>query len=208
ARRLALLLAGAHEMSRCRRTAVRRRLVRSLAFAPLPPAAEPAGMLYPATPRKQVIEKIHGVEITDPYRWLEATDAPEVRAWVERQNAFTQQVLGAIPDRQEIRARLDKLLDIGTISAPTVRKGFYFHTRRQGKQNQAVLYVRQGVGGEDRVLLDPNALSADGTIALDWWYPSRDGKLLAYGLSASGSEKSVLHVRDVLTGKDLPDKIP
>jgi prolyl oligopeptidase len=185
-----------------------RSLILLLACAPMIPAAEPTRMQYPATPTKPVTEKIHGVEITDPYRWLEETDNPDVRKWVEHQNAFTEKVLGAIPGRQEIRARLDKLLDIGTISAPTVRKGLYFHTRRQGKQNQAVLYVRESVGGTDRVLLDPNALSADGTIALDWWYPSRDGKLLAYGLSASGSEKSVLHLRDVPMGKDLPDQIP
>jgi prolyl oligopeptidase len=187
---------------------MRRSFVLLFAFAPFTNAAEPARMQYPDTPRKLVTEKIHGVEIADPYRWLEQTDASEVRTWVEQQNALTQKVLGAIPGRAEIRARLDKLLDIGTISAPTAKRGFYFHTRRQGKQNQAVLYVRQGVGGEDRVLLDPNTLSTDGTIALDWWYPSRDGKLLAYGLSASGSEKSVLHLRDVLTGKDLPDLIP
>src|SRR5262249_45218164 len=149
-----------------------------LAIASMISAAEPTRMQYPATPRKPVVEKLHGVEITDPYRWLEETDAPEVRAWVQQQNAFTEKILGSIPDRQGIRARLDKLLDIGTISAPTVRKGLDFHTRRQGKQNQAVLYVRQGVAGEDRVLLDPNALLADGTIALDWWSPSRDGKLL------------------------------
>jgi prolyl oligopeptidase len=88
-----------------------------------------------------------------------------------------------------------------------VRGQRYFYTRREGEQNQPILYVRQGLDGADRVLVDPNQLSADGTAALDWWFPSRDGSLLAYGVSTSGDEKSVLRVRDVATGKDRPDMI-
>src|SRR5262249_59946164 len=85
--------------------------------------------------------------------------------------------------------------------------GRYFYTKREGVQNQCILYVREGVNGKDRVLLDVNQLAKDGTIALDWYYPSKDGKLLAYGLSKNGSEQSTLYVRNVDTGKDLPDKI-
>jgi prolyl oligopeptidase len=177
-------------------------LIPTIAFA-----VEPKRMTYPATRTDPVVEKLHGVEIVDPYRWLEDADNPEVRAWVEKQNALTKSVLDAVPGREAIRERLNTLLDIGTVSAPVPRKGKYFYAKREGKQNQAILYVRDGAGGADRVLLDPNALAADGTVALDWWYPSRDGALLVYGTSAGGSEQSTLRIRDVASGKDLPDTI-
>jgi prolyl oligopeptidase len=162
---------------------------------------------YPPTRVEPVTETVHGVTVVDPYRWLEDGDGPAVKAWTERQNAFTRSVLDKLPGREAVRERLNALLDVGTITPPTPRKGRYFYTKREGKQNQAVLYVREGVTGADRTLIDPNTLAADGTVALDWWYPSRDGKLLAYGLSVGGSEQSTLHVRDVATGKDLPDVI-
>src|SRR2546425_2260166 len=162
---------------------------------------------YPGTKVENVIEIIHGVQIADPYRWLEEADNPQVREWVEKQNNFTRSILDKLPGREKIHGRLEKLLDIGVLGTPVPRKGFYFYTKREGKQNQPILYARQGLHGEDRVLLDPNLLSKDGTIALDWWYPSRDGKLVAYGLSQSGNEQSTLHVREVASGKDLPDVI-
>ena len=93
------------------------------------------------------------------------------------------------------------------MTTPQPAKGKYFYTKRDGKQNQPVLYVRDGLHGKDRVLLDPNELDKEGTTALDWWYPNRDGALLAYGLSKNGSEQSTLRVRDVASGKDLPDVI-
>ena len=170
-------------------------------------AGEPKRMPYPSTKVDPVVETIHGVKITDPYRWLEDADSPATREWTDKQNACTRGILDALPGRAAIRERLNALLDVGVVSAPDVKKGRYFYTRREGKQNQAILYVRDGLKGADRVLLDPNALSADGTIALDWYYSSRDSKLLAYGLSASGNEHSTLHIRDVGSGKDLPDII-
>jgi prolyl oligopeptidase len=170
-------------------------------------AAEPQRMPYPKTRTDSVVEKLHGIEIADPYRWLENTDSPEVRAWVDEQNSYTQAILDKLPGRSAIRHRLDSLLDIGLVTAPAVRKGHYFYLRREGKQNQAILYCRDGIDGADRVLVDPNTLSSDGTIALDWWFPNRDGTLLAYGLSSSGSEQSTLHIREIATGKDLADRI-
>ena len=116
-------------------------------------------------------------------------------------------VLDKLPGRDQIRARLDKLLEIGTIGTPVPVKGRYFYTKRDGTQNQPILYVREGLTGKDRVLVDPNTLSKEGIVALDWWFPSRDGKLLAYGISKDGSELSVLKVRDVGNGEDLPDTI-
>jgi prolyl oligopeptidase len=162
---------------------------------------------YPPSRQEKVVDQVHGTAVADPFRWLENADSPEVKQWVEAQNALTKSLLEPFPGREKIRERLNTLLDIGTITAPWPVKGRYFYTRRDGKQNQPILYVRDGVAGKDRVLVDPNALADDGTIALDWWYPSRDGKLLAYGLSKSGDERSVLHVREVASGKDLPDVI-
>jgi prolyl oligopeptidase len=162
---------------------------------------------YPQSPKQEVVETIHGVKVSDPYRWLEDGDSPEVQKWTDEQNAFTKKVLDGIPGREKIHARLEALLNIGALGTPTPRKGNYFYTLREGAQNQPVLYVREGLTGKDRVLVDPNALSKDGTVALDWYYPSGDGRLLAYGLSRDGTEKSTLRVRDVKTGMDLPDVI-
>jgi prolyl oligopeptidase len=162
---------------------------------------------YPKTRSEAVIEKIHGVDVADPYRWLEDGASNEVREWTEKQNAFTAQRLNAVPGRDRLYARLDDLLKIGTISAPTACKGRYFYERREGTQNHAILYWREGLSGAEKVLLDPNTLSTDGTTAMDWWYPSQDGKLLAYGLSKGGDERSVLHVREVDSGRDLEDRI-
>jgi prolyl oligopeptidase len=154
------------------------------------------------------VEVLHGESIPDPYRWLEDGADPDTRAWTERQNALTEEWLAGVPARDAIRRRLDQLLAIGALSVPTPARGRYFYQRREGRQNQPVLYVRDGVAGEDRAAIDPNALDPAGTTALDWYFPSDDGGLLAYGLSAGGSEQSVLHVYDVEAGTSLPERIP
>ena len=163
---------------------------------------------YPDTPSEQLVEVLHGQKISDPYRWLEDGDAPATREWTERQNALTESYLAAIPARQEIRRRLGELLSIGVLGAPAPVRGRYFYIRREGAQNQPVLYWRQGLNGEDRIAVDPNKLNPAGTTALDWYYPSEDGRLLAYGLSENGSEESVLHLLDLNTGDHLADQIP
>ena len=167
------------------------------------------------TRRDNTVETLHGVKVADPYRWLEDGGSPEVNAWTDAQNAHTRRVLDAIPGRADLEARMWSLHEIGSLGAPVPRpvhsaraRGWrYFYTRRDGKQNQPVLYVREGLGGIDRALVDVNALASDGTRALDWWFPSEDGRLVAYGISSDGSEESVLRVRDVATGRDLPDTI-
>jgi prolyl oligopeptidase len=163
------------------------------------------------TRKSDVIDTLHGVKVPDPYRWLEDGDSAEVRQWTEMQNAYTRSVLDAIPGREALKAEVTELLQIGFVSPPVIRAtktGLrYFHTRREGAQNQPVLYVRDGHAGKDKPLIDVSALSDDGTTALDWWFPSWDGQLVAWGRSESGSEDSVLQIRDVATGKDLPDTI-
>lgn len=162
----------------------------------------------PATRSEPFTEVIHGIEIVDPYRWLEDGESEEVRQWVEEQNRYTAAVLGAIPGREQLRERLAALLSIDTVSSPALRGSYSFFMRRQEQQNQAVLYVREGLDGPARPLVDPNPMSEDGTVAIDWWYPSQDGRLLAYGISSAGDEKSTLYVLDVASGKPLPDSIP
>jgi prolyl oligopeptidase len=162
---------------------------------------------YPTTKIDKVVEKLHGVEVVDPYRWLEEGDSAAVKEWTEKENAFTRSVLDKLPGRDKIHDRLSQLLEIGSLGTPAPSKGKYFYTKREGKQNQPILYVRDGLQGKDRVVLDPNEIDKEGTTALDWWHPSRDGALVAYGLSANGSEHSTLRVRETATGKDLPDLI-
>ncbi len=182
---------------------------------PAPPAApiktEPLQrtmmILPPETRAEDTADSLFGTMVPDPYRWLEDDNASEVKSWTQAQNAFTAATLGGVPGRTAIRERLTRLLAIGTVSAPTVRNGRYFFLKREGEQNQPLLYLRPGPGQPARVLLDPNKLSKDGTTSLDWYFPSLDGTKLAYGLSVSGNERSVLHVLDVGTGQDLPDRI-
>jgi len=168
------------------------------------PAAESA--TCPATKIVPVEELLHGTAVVDPYRWLENAGDPEVQKWTEAQNAWTRGRLDSFPGREKLRARIEKLLEIGVVGTPRVAGDNYFYTRRE-TQNQPILYVRRGVNGEDRPLVDVNPLSKDGTTSLDWWFPSRDGSLLAYGTSEKGDEESVLRIRDVATGQDRPDVI-
>jgi prolyl oligopeptidase len=165
----------------------------------------------PKTKVAPVEDLVHGRKIVDPYRYLENAEDPDTKVYVEQQLSYTRSVLDPLPGRDKIKARLSQLLEIGTVDTPQMGGRYYFHTRREGNQNQPVLYVREGVDGafndQDRVLLDVNKLAADGTIALDWWYASEDGKYVAYGTSPSGSEVSTLRVVETASGKLLPDAI-
>ena len=165
-------------------------------------------MIYPKSLTNEVRDTLHGEIIVDPYRWLEDGESPETKAWTERQNAFTEAYLSRFPGRSQIRRRLEQLLAIGVLGTPTPARGRYFYLRRDGMQNHPVLYCRVGPSGDDREVVNPNALNPAGTTALDWYYPSQDGRLLAYGLSENGTEQSTLHVLDVERGQVLADRIP
>jgi prolyl oligopeptidase len=154
-----------------------------------------------------VEDTVQGHKIVDPYRYLENADDPDTRQYVEQELAYTRSLLDPLPGRDKINARLSQLLPIGTVGSPQMGGKYYFYTRREGNQNQPVLYVRDSLHGSDRVLVDVNAMSADATVALDWWFASDDGKYVAYGTSASGSEESTLHLVESATGKVLPDAI-
>lgn len=154
-----------------------------------------------------VIDDLHGHEIADAYRWLEDAESPETRTWVDEQNAYTRGLLDQLPGRDQIQHRLTELLSIGVVTAPRPRRNRYFYMHREGAQNQPVLYVRDSAEGLDRVLVDPNEMNAEGTVTIDWWYPSPDGRYLAYGVSENGDEWSTLHLMDVATARVLPVRI-
>lgn len=177
----------------------------SRAVAPRPPA--PAPLAYPAAARGDVVDTLHGVDVPDPYRWLEDPDAPETRTWIDAQNALTQDWLGAIDARTDIRARLEQLWNHEKVGVPETEGGRTFYTRNDGLQSHSVLYWAAGPDAEPQVLLDPNTLSEDGTVSLGGWAVSEDGTRLAYAVSDGGSDWRTVRVRDVDTGQDLADSL-
>lgn len=164
--------------------------------APAPPAR-----------RGDVVDDHHGTRVPDPYRWLEDPDGEETRAWVAAQNARTRAALDAVPARDRIRDRLAELWDHPRRSTPWREGDRWFQLRNTGLQDQDVLWVLPSAGEHGEVLLDPNALSDDGTVALAAMAPSRDGTLLAYALSEDGSDWMTWRVRRTDGGDDLPDEL-
>jgi len=166
-----------------------------------------ASIDYPKTRKGDVVEELHGVKVSDPYRWLEDDNAAETKAWVVAQNKVTEAYLANIPARGEIRDRLADLWNFERTGAPREYGGRWFFSHNTGLQNQSVLKVSGSLDGESRVLLDPNTLSDDGTVALAGHTPSEDGKLLVYSISRGGSDWNEIFVRDVATGEDLGDHL-
>ena len=162
---------------------------------------------YPSTRKSDQVDDYHGTPVKDPYRWLEDVDSPETLDWVRRQNELTFGFLEKIHARQGLRQRLTELWDYPKYSAPFKRGGRYFHFRNTGLQNQNVLFVLEDLQAEPRLLLDPNLLSEDGTVALNNWEVSEDGRWLAYALSASGSDWQKWRIRSVDTGEDLSETL-
>ncbi len=162
---------------------------------------------YPPTRKGDQVDDYHGVKVSDPYRWLEDLDSEETRRWVEAQNKLSFGFLNEIPSRPNLEERLTKLWNYEKYGVPFKEGGNYFYTRNSGLQNQSVLYTVTSLEGQPRVLLDPNTLSNDGTVALSGASISDDGKLMAYSLSASGSDWQEWRVRDVASGKDLADHL-
>ena len=169
---------------------------------PIPPA--------PPAPVRDVVDVLHGVEVHDPYRWLEDGDSEETAAWVKAQNARTRAVLDALPERPGLHKRLLDLLQIGSVGGPAVAGDRVFHLQREGDADQASLVVRSANDPiqSARVVVDPHGLAADHAAAIDWYSPSPDGGLVAYGVSEGGSEHGTLRIVDVDAGEHLPDAIP
>ncbi|MBK6916761.1 MAG: S9 family peptidase [Deltaproteobacteria bacterium] len=173
--------------------------------APIVPPSD-ASFTYPAATRGDVADVYHGVKIADPYRWLEDMDSPQTRAWIEAENALTDAHLEGIAARPKLLARLEQLWNYERWGVPTRQAGQLVVARNDGLQNQSPIYVLDDKGSE-RLLLDPNTLSDDGTVALAGQAFSHDGKRMAYGTSASGSDWQVWRVRDVATGTDTSDEL-
>jgi prolyl oligopeptidase len=165
------------------------------------------GLSYPVARKGEQVDDYHGVKVADPYRWLEDLDSAETRAWVEAENRLTQDYLNQIPERAAIKERLTRLWNYERYGNPYKEGGRYFYSKNDGLQNQSVLYTVNTLEAEPRVLLDPNKLSSDGTVALGGYDITDDGKLMAYALAASGSDWNELRVRNVETGQDLPDVV-
>lgn len=170
-------------------------------------SAQTSPLSYPQPHRGDQVDDYHGVKVADPYRWLEDTDSADTHSWVEAENKLTFGYLDQIPYRQAIHDRLTKLWNYERFTVPHQEGGRYFFDHNNGLQNQNVLLVADSVTAEPRVLLDPNLLSPDGTVAVADTAVSDDGKLMAYAIAASGSDWTEWHVRDVDTGKDLPDDL-
>ena len=172
--------------------------------------AEDKPLTYPKTKKVDTVETYHGQKVEDPYRWLEddVRKSTDVAEWVAAQNKITEAYLAAIPERDAIKKRITELFDFEKIGAPSkIGGGKYIFSKNDGLQNQSVLYIQDGLDGEPRLLLDPNAWTKDGTIALAGFAPSDDGKYAAYGRSESGSDWQNWGVLDLATGKPLSDEL-
>lgn len=163
---------------------------------------------YPITPKDTtVVDDYFGTKVVDPYRWLENDTAEATAAWVKAENAVTSDYLSKIPFRQSLKERMAQLYDYEKVSVPSKRHGKYYTFRNTGLQNQSVLYVQDSLNGEPSVVLDPNKLSEDGTVALAGTSFSEEGKYMAYVISRSGSDWREIYVLDLTTGKLLEDHI-
>ncbi|MCA9656624.1 MAG: S9 family peptidase [Myxococcales bacterium] len=166
-------------------------------------------MDYPATRRDAVVDTLHGVSVADPYRWLEDVDAKEVQEWMGAQDEVARAYLESLPKREELEKRLIELTYIDAISPPSHRGKRYFYSRSHADKEKAVYYYKVGKDGEERVLIDPNTLSEDGSISVHGMSASHDGRYVAYKLSENNADAATMYVKDLKTGKDSAiDVIP
>jgi prolyl oligopeptidase len=186
-----------------------RPFLRSLALlaAAAPVVAAQAPPSYPETRKSGTVDTFYGLSVADPYRWLENTTDPETQQWIAAENSLTFAYLAAIPRRAAIRERLGELWNFPRTGLPVRWSDILFYTYNSGLQNQPVVYAERAKNGEKRIILDPNTLSADGTVALSAWAPSRNARYFAYAVSVSGSDWQEIRVRDLESGKDLADTV-
>jgi len=171
-------------------------------------AQSPGDPRPPMTKTEQVKDNYHGVEVIDPYRWLEDQQSPATRAWIDAQNKYTQSLFEAWPEREQLKRRVAELLKIDSIDVPTERNGRLFFLKRAAEQDQGVLYLRKSRGGADEVLVDPIPMSTDHTVSVLLDAVSDDGALIAYGLRQGGEDETTVHLLDVDKHTELPDILP
>ncbi len=176
--------------------------------APLPSPMPPKpAFVYPSARRGDVVDDYHGVKVADPYRWLEELDSKETRGWIAAENELTDSVLGALPGRAALRARLAELYRYSRFWLPVRRGKRWFWSQRDPGQEQSVVYTAPSLDAPPSLLVDPNAISPDGQLAFEGFTPSEDGERLAYGMAQGGGDWQEWRVRDVKTGKDFPDAL-
>ena len=164
-------------------------------------------MVYPDTRRGDVVDQYGASRIADPYRWLEDLDSPEVAAWVAAQNAVTAAHLHTLPLRDRLKQRLTELWDYPRTGLPVVESGRLFYSKNSGLQRQAPVYMRSGVFDPPSMVLDPNALSPDGSTSLAQYTPSPDAKMLAYAVAEGGADWETVRIRSIASGNDLADTL-
>ncbi len=164
-------------------------------------------LTYPPTTKGTVVDDYNGTRVDDPYRWMENLDSQEVAAWVKAQNAVTEPFLASLPRRKPLNERLTALWNYPRVGLPALEGGRMFYARNAGLQRQAPIYMRTSVETPGTIVIDPNLISEEGTLALMQFTPSPDAKLLAYGLSEGGADWQTIRVRDVTSGKDLDDEV-
>ncbi len=169
-------------------------------FVPRVASAE-SRLVYPPTRTVDAKDVLHGVTVPDPYRWLEDTSSPEVKAWMTAQDDLARRELGKLPVRAKLLARLKELAYVDSVSAPVRRGAFTFLSRRHATKEKSIVYWKEGKGGEEKVLFDPNTWSKDGSASLGDWQPSWDGTRVAYQVKANNSDEATLRVVEVATGR-------
>ena len=162
----------------------------------------------PPTKAEPVTETLHGVTITDPYRWLEDQNSPETRAWLAAQDKFARAYLDNVPGREQLRKKFEALLKIDSVGSPVVRKGRYIFSRRLAFEDRRSICLRQGFTGKDEILVDPAKVTDDPTSSVQMLGLSEDGDLLMYGIRRGGEDESDVRLLDVNTRKPLPDQLP
>lgn len=170
-------------------------------------APEDPSPMYPETERENVFDQIHGRIVADPYRWLEDAGEQRVQDWMNAQDELTRAYLAEVPGREAVEARLRELFYYDSVSAPRHRGSRYFFSRRHADREKSILYWKEGEEGEERILLDPNLLSEDGSVSLGVWVPSPDGAYVAYTLRENNADAATLYVRDVAAGEDLSGEV-
>jgi prolyl oligopeptidase len=168
----------------------------------LPPAPS-----YPSAEKGAVVDDYFGTKVADPYRWMEDLDSKPVADWVAAENKLTFDYLAKLPLREHFRKRITELVNYPKVSIPELEGSRYFYSKNSGLQKQRPVYMSAALNGPQTMVIDPNVLSPDGSISMAVWAPSRDGRLLAYGLSQGGADWRTLHVRDIDSSKDLADEV-
>src|SRR5882672_7865179 len=170
-------------------------------------SAQSTSPTYPHARKGEVVDDYHGTKVADPYRWMEDLNAPEVKQWVDAENANTYKYLDTLPQREALKKRITELWNYPKVTAPRYEGRHWFYNRNSGLQRQSVVFTRETLNGSETVALDPNSLSPDGSIALSGFVPAPDAQHFAYGQSEGGSDWSTYFIRELGTGKQLPDVI-